>query len=142
MKPSDAGIATAYVIRQCVGNPPGRGGYTANTNAGMCHEQAFTLKFRWIIDCADHEHSGGNHDLAVLVKEFVPMVVCSTQPYPRDQAVLEACEALVDQMKFSKRQRVFAQQDIYDPNLETPLPISVYAPAEGTTYDLAIYDSS
>lgn len=141
VKPSDAGIAAAYVIRQCVGNPPARGGYTENGQVGMWHEQALALRPWGITDFTDHGHPEGNDDLAVFISKFVPRVACSTQPYPRDPAVLEACEAIVDQMPTSKQQRIFAQEDICDPNLETPLPVYMTAPAKGTNYDLPFYDS-
>ncbi|KAL9076604.1 MAG: hypothetical protein Q9161_000936 [Pseudevernia consocians] len=65
-----------------------------------------------------------------MVRNFVPRVVCSDQPYSRDSAVLDACGAIVDQMETSKLDTIFAQEDIHDPNLETPLPAWYKAPAE------------
>lgn len=79
---------------------------------------------------ADHGHLGGTDDLAVMVSKFVPGVVCSAQPYSRDSAVFDACEAIVDQMETSKQEKIFAQVAIHDPNLETPLPAWYKAPAE------------
>ena len=66
-----------------------------------------------------------------MVRKMVPGVVCSPIPHPQDSAVLGACEAIVDQMEASKGVTIFAQQDICDPHLETPLPAWYHAPAEG-----------
>lgn len=104
VKPAEAGIAAAYVIRQCVGGGPAQGGVTNNLRSG--------------------------DDLAVRVAKFVPRVVCSALPYPREAMVLNACGAIVDRMEASKQERIFAQQDIHDPNLEISLPAYYTAPAE------------
>ncbi len=83
---------------------------------------------------SDQGHPGDTGDLAVVVRKFHPKVMCSEQPYPRDSTVLEACEAIVDQMEVSKQERIFTQQNIHDPNLETPLPAWYHAPAQGSRY--------
>ena len=67
-----------------------------------------------------------------MVGKLEPKVVCSARRYNRDSAVLEACEAIMDQMDASKGERIFAQRDICDPNLEIPLPVLYRAPAEGS----------
>lgn len=77
-------------------------------------------------------YPGRTDDLAVVVRKMVPKVICSPRPYPQDSAVLEACEAIVDKMEASRGQIIFTQQDICDPNLETPLPAGYHAPAEGS----------
>ena len=77
-------------------------------------------------------HPGGNDDLVVMVRKSEPKSVCSARRFIRDSAVLEACEAIVDQMEASRGERIFAQRDICDPNLETPLPVLYRAPAEGS----------
>ena len=65
--------------------------------------------------------------------KFVPRVACSAWSYPRDAVALGACDAIVDHMKTSEAVRIFAQQNIHDPNLEIPLPAWYTAPAEGST---------
>lgn len=77
-------------------------------------------------------YSGSTDDLAVMVRKMVPRVVCSPGQYPQDSAVLEACEAIVGQMEASKGEIIFAQRNICDPHLETPLPAWYTAPAEGS----------
>lgn len=58
-------------------------------------------------------------------------MVCSARPYSGYSEILDACEAILDQMETSEEIRIFAQQDIHEPNLETPLPVWYTAPAEG-----------
>ena len=65
--------------------------------------------------------------------KFAPNVVCSPHPYTRDATVPQACLAIVDHMKASKDVEIFAQESIYDHDLETPLPIHCVSPAKGST---------
>lgn len=92
---------------------------------------------RAVAHFADDGHPGSGDDLAVRVAKFVPRVVCSALPYPREAMVLNACGAIVDRMEASKQERIFAQQDIHDPNLEISLPAYYTAPAEGSTYPIS-----
>ena len=78
-------------------------------------------------------HLGGDNDLEVDVAKFDPgKVECSPLPYPRDATVLRACQSIVDQMRASKSEELFAQKNLHDKGLETPLPCTYGAPAEGT----------
>ena len=128
-KPSDAGIATAYVIRQCVGDRA-QGGSSFNT--GMLDVSNLPPKPEVIVDFAYRCYSGSDDDLAVAVSKFNPQVVCSPQPFPQDDSVLKSCQAILDQMETSKDVLIFAQQGIHS-RLETALPFYYYAPPEGNT---------
>ena len=131
VKPSDAGVAAAYIIRQCVRAAPPQGGVSKNFGRWQVQALRSDLGGRQF---ADQGHPGDTDDLAVIVRKYSPRVVCSEQLYPLDSAVLEACEAIVDQMEVSKQERIFAQQNIHDPNLETPLPAWYKAPTQGSRY--------
>lgn len=85
-----------------------------------------------IIAFANHCYSGSGNDLAVGVLKFDPKVVCSPHPFPRDDSVFKACQAIVDQMETSKEVIIFAQQDVHS-RLETALPFYYYGPPEGST---------
>ena len=85
-----------------------------------------------IVAFANHCHSGSGNDLAVGVGKFDPKVVCSPQPFPRDDSVLKACQAIVDQMETSKDVVIFAQQGVHS-RLETPIPFYYYGPPKGST---------
>ena len=63
----------------------------------------------------------------------MPDVICNPQPYPYDPTVLEACQTIVDQMDTSMGHDIFAQEDIYDPDLENPLPFNISVPYKGNT---------
>ena len=47
VKPSDAGVAAAYVIRRCVGGSPPIGG--ASKNHGRRHVQILALRSEWFL---------------------------------------------------------------------------------------------
>ena len=87
-----------------------------------------------IAESSDPTHLDSGDDLVVSVVSFDPRgVVCSPQPYERDPFVLRACQTIVDQMRTSRSVELFAQQNICDPHIETPLPFYYTAPFKGST---------
>ena len=86
-----------------------------------------------IIEFSNGWYLDGEDDLRVLVVKYAPNVVCSPHQYSRDATILRACQSIVNQMKASKDFEIFAQRSIYDPKLETALPVEYISPAKGST---------
>ena len=69
----------------------------------------------------------------VTIMTFSPWpVVCSRVPFPRDATVLNACQAILDNMETSQNDVTFAQDDVHTQG-ETPVPFSYVAPDQGIT---------
>ncbi len=84
-------------------------------------------------ELSNHQFLGGDNDLVVTVVRFFPEVVCSPHSDPSGPTFLKACQAIVDQMETRKDIELFAQDSIYDRNVENRLPFYYTAPAEGST---------
>ena len=85
-----------------------------------------------LLEFSYHCYAGSGNDLAVGVGKFDPEVVCSPEPFPRDDLVFKACQAILDQMETSKDAIIFAQKEVHSP-LETAIPFYYFGPPQGNT---------